>query len=111
MPDPRVIELSPDKTNVFLACYNFTSIVETFGPIADRLKAERVNMGRIIIFYEKRDTCNQIYLFFLYCLRSEFTEPPNESIAVPEYGLVDKVTSGTQLQVKEKIIKCPTAPL
>ena len=114
MPDPCVIELSPDKTNVFLACYKFTSIVETFGPIADKLKAERVNMGRIIIFCKKRDTCNQIYSFFLYCLRNEFTEPPNESIAVPEYRLMDKFTSGTQLEVKEKIIKsfkCPTAPL
>ena len=114
MPSPSLIELSPDKTNVFLACLDFKSIPETFGPIADRLKDKRVNMGRIIIFCKKRDTCSQIYSFFLYYLRNEFTEPPNESIAIPSYRLVDKFTSGTQLQVKEEIIKsfkCPTAPL
>ena len=51
--DPIVIEVSPEKSNVFLALGEFSSMVETFGPIAEKLKVEHVNMGRAIIFCKK----------------------------------------------------------
>lgn len=31
--NPVVVAVSPDKPNVYLSCDEFTSIVETFGPI------------------------------------------------------------------------------
>lgn len=114
MKDPIVIEVSPEKSNVFLALGGFSSIVETFGPIAEKLKVERVNMGRMIIFCKKRIMCSQIYSFLKYCLRSNFTEPRSSSVNVPENRLVDMFTSGTHEDVKKKILasfKQPTAPL
>ena len=114
MQDSMVVDISPEKANVFLACNQFTSIAETFGPVAIKLKCHHTSMGRIIIFCKKRQLCNQIFSFFLYYLRTEFMEPPNESISVPEYRLVDMFISGTHPIVKEKIIesfKSPTAPL
>ena len=114
MNDPVVIEVSPDKPNVYLACDEFKSIMETFGPIAEQLKVERTDMGRVIIFCKKIILCSHIYSFFQYILRADFTEPPNKSIAVPEYRLVDMFTSGTHPEVKEIILKSfksRTAPL
>lgn len=53
MKDYTLVERSPDKANVYLACQEFQSIVETFAPIAEKLKNERIAMGRIIIFCKK----------------------------------------------------------
>ena len=73
MINPYVVEVSPNKPNVFLAYNSFSSIMEILGPIAERLKVHRTNLGRIIIFCKKRDLCSQIYSFFLYFLRDQFT--------------------------------------
>lgn len=99
-----IIEVSPNRPNVYLARSSFTSLIETFGPIAECLKANRVNMGKIIIFCKKRLMCTQIYSFFVYFLRNEFTEPPGKSLDIPEYRLVDMYTSGTHSEVKKKIL-------
>lgn len=109
-----VVETSPDKPNVFLACKEFTSVVEVFSPIAENLKSERVNMGRMIIFCKKIALCSQIYSFFRFVLGPEFTEPPNHPISEPQYRLIDMFTSGTHTSVKGEILKSfknPNKPL
>ena len=114
MSDCVVVEVSPDKPNIFLACGKFESIVETFTPIAERLKSERLQMGRIIIFCKRIRLCSQIYSFFVYHLHKEITKPPGRSLSIPEHQLVDMFTSGTQSHVKDTIIKnfkSPSAPL
>ena len=114
MINPYVVEVSPNKPNVFLARNSFSSIMETLGPIAERLKVHRTNLGRIIIFCKKRELCSQIYSFFLYFLRDQFTEPPGKNIDMPECRLVDMFTAGTHNGVKDKIItafKQPGTPL
>jgi ATP-dependent DNA helicase RecQ len=103
--DPVVVEISPEKPNVFLACGEFNSIMETFGPLVEELQVKRVNMDRVIIFCKKRILCNQIYSFFQYMLRENFAEPPGESRAMPQYRLVDMFTSGSHPDVKEIILK------
>ena len=114
MRDYVLVERSPDKPNVYLVCQEFQSLQETFGPVVERLRIERVAMGRIIIFCKKRHLCSQIYSYFQYCLGDYFTEPPNEKDTIPEHRLVDMFTSGTHPDVKEKIVKSfksSTAPL
>ena len=109
-----IVELSPNKPNVYLACSEFTSIVETFGPLAEQLKTEQTNMGRAIIFCKKILLCSHIYSFFQFMLKTEFTEPPNKSPSITKYLLVDMFTSGTHPDVKEIILdsfKSYTAPL
>ena len=65
MQDVIVVELPPDKPN---ACKTFTSLMETFCPIVEKLKVEQVHTGRIIVFCKQRDLCNQIYSLFVYLL-------------------------------------------
>ena len=114
MVNPIVIEVSPNKPNVYLACDSFTSLIETFGPIAECLKAHHIKFGKTIVFCKKRLMCTQIYSFFVYFLHNEFTEPPGKNIDIPEHRLVDMYTSGTHSDVKKNILtsfKQPGAPL
>lgn len=104
MVNPTVVEISPDKPNIFLARSTFSSIMETFGPVAKRLRSQRHSMSRIIIFCKNRLLCTQIYSFFHYFLRDEFTEPPGKNVETPEYRLVDMFTSGTHDVVKKRIL-------
>ena len=114
MHDPILVEVSPEKSNIFLATGTFTSIIEIFTPIAERLKLNRTKLGKVIIFCKRRELCNKIYSFFEFYLKQDFTEPPNENPRIPECRLVDMFTSGTQLEVKDKIInsfKIPSSTL
>ena len=79
--------------------------------IADTLKKERLNM---IIFCKQRLLCSQLYSFFKFLLREEFTEPPCRSIITNVSRLVDMFTSGTHDKVKDRILanfEKPEAPL
>lgn len=67
MNDPFVVQSSPDKPNVYLCCDEFQSISASFGPLAEQLKCERTQMGRVIIFFKKLTLCSQIYSFFCLC--------------------------------------------
>ena len=114
MRDPILIQRSPDKENVFLAVKVCPSIQEPFLSVASKLKELKTSMPRIIIFCKQRDHCSILYSFFKYHLRENFTNPPGASIHTPENRLVDMFHSGTQVEVKDKIIryfKDPTSNL
>lgn len=105
MRDYQLIEKSPEKPNIFLACQEIKSIPEFFSSIADTLKKERLNMKRLIVFCKTRDVCSQIYSYFKFRLRDEFTEPPGQSIVHSVNSrLVDMFMSGTDNKVKQHIL-------
>ena len=72
MRNPHVVTVSPDKSNVVLSVLPFESLETTFRPMMNKIKLERVQMGRTIIFCQQ-ETCARLYL--LFNLKSEFTEP------------------------------------
>ena len=67
MKDPHIVTVSPDKSNVILQISPFESCENAFKPLIDKLKIERLNMGRTIHA--------RLYLFFHLALKSELTEP------------------------------------
>ena len=91
----------------------YTSISETFLPVLVRLKKERTEMPRILIYCLRFDDCADLYLFFKNGLSKGFTEPPDS----PDYSrfrLVEMFTSCTDAEVKSEIISSftfTTAPL
>lgn len=109
MKKPYVVEVSPNKDNIFLDCGIFKSLVETFHPIAESLQ-KHTAMDRVIVFCKTKDMCHQIYSFFLYLLRNNFTEPPGVNVSIPSQRLVDMYTATTQEEVKEQILKSFTNP-
>ena len=83
MHDPILVEVSPEKSNIFSATGTFTSIIEIFTPIAECLK-----LGKVIIFCKRRELCNKIYSFFeFYLNKQDFTEPLNENPRIPSVDL------------------------
>ena len=105
MLSPKVVSVSPEKSNITYWVRQKSSIEEVFTPLADKLKSERANMPRVIIIFCKRcEKCAILYQFFLSNLQEEFTEPvgaPNLS----RYRLVDMYMSATDESVKHSIVK------
>ena len=114
MQKPVVVEVSPEKTNIALSVKKFESLESSFRPLVDKLLLEKKSAERTIIFCKKRDDCAVLYAFFKYCLGEHFTDPPGAPVCIPENRLVDMYCSGTQDEVKNKIVKLfkrPDAPL
>ena len=105
MKDPTIVEISPDKGNIFLAVRHHESLQTSFMPFVNKLKDLRTKMGRVIIFCKQRDHCAMLYSLFKFHLGQAFTEPPGVSIRQPQNRLVDMFCSGTQKEVKDDIIR------
>lgn len=113
MKDPHIIAVSPSKENIVYGVTDFTSIAETFTPILERLKSQRINSPKMIIFCEKINHCSALYDFFRSSLGEYFTEPP-DAPDLSRFRLVEMYTSCTPEGVKQQIIEsfCTTsAPL
>ena len=66
MLSPKVVSVSPEKSNITYWVRQKSSIEEVFTPLADKLKSERANMPRVIIIFCKRcEKCAILYQFFL----------------------------------------------
>ena len=108
-----VVTVSPDKTNMVFSVAHFESLETTFRPTMEKLKHERTNMQRTLIFCKSQETCAQLYLMFKFFLREEFTQPKGYP-DLPQFRLVDMFMSGTHPSVKESItslIQSPTSNL
>ena len=113
MDNPVVVTVSPDKTNMVFSVAHFESLETTFRPTMEKLKHERTNMQRTLIFCKSQETCAQLYLMFKFFLREEFTQPKGYP-DLPQFRLVDMFMSGTHPSVKESItslIQSPTSNL
>ena len=102
MCNPVVISQSPDKSNLIYRVQARTSVEKVFAPLVEKLRKERTNMPRVIIFCRKCEECATIYEFFRLALMEEFTEPigaPN----LARYRLVDMFMSATDQTVKDSI--------
>ena len=64
VPDPHVVTVSPDKSNVILGVEAFDSLETTFRPVIEKLRNERVNTARTLIFCQQQETCARLYLLF-----------------------------------------------
>ena len=104
MLSPKVVSVSPEKSNITYWVRQKSSVEEVFTPIADKLKHKRANMPRVIIFCKRCEECAMLYQFFLSNLEEEFTEPvgaPNLS----RFRLVDMYMSATDESVKRTVVE------
>ena len=80
------------------------AICEVFQCTVDKLKIERSNMGRVIIFCKMYNSVISIYQFFKNSLGEYFTDP----IGAPSHiinRVVDMYTHCTRESVKNKLIE------
>lgn len=102
MQDPVVISTSPMKPNLIYAVAKKEDILDTFRPLCARLSAERIAMGRTIIFCRKNDEVTTLYKFFKRRLGDGFTHPAG-SPEMAHNRLVDMYTHCTHDSVKDHI--------
>ena len=103
MRNPFVLAIPPCKSNIMYSVGAFVSVEATFKPIAERLKSERTNMPRTIIYGRTFNICADIFMYFKTELGESITEPldaPDISI----FRLVNVFTSVTDQHQKENIV-------
>ena len=103
MHNPYVIAIAPCKRNIMYTVKMFESVEITFKPVAERLKAERTAMPRMIIYGRSFGMCADVYLFF----KSELGESITELTDAPDlskFRLVDVFTSVTDQHQKDGIV-------
>ena len=82
---------------------------DQFIPMLQKLRSERVNFPRIIIYCQRMEDCAILYIFFERNLGQDFTEPP-KAPSLPMFRLVEMFSSCTDSDVKEEIITLFTKP-
>ena len=100
MTNTKVINISPEKRNVFLAVKDKPSIENFVEKVSVILLHERQSSN---IFCRKYDDCYQFYRCFQAKLGKYFTIPagaPN----LPQFRMVDMYTRCTQVAVKDHIV-------
>ncbi len=113
MRTPITVAMSPNKPNLMYSVSSFSTIPETFKPILSRLKQEKTQMPRIIIYCLRLEECADLYIYFKEGLGENFTEPA-DSPDLSRFRLVEMYTSCTDQEVKDEILasfKSTTAPL
>ena len=109
MENPAVIALSPCKPNLGYSVGKYTKVTETFKPLLERLKKDRTECPRMIIYCQSYNLCADIYIYLSRGLGQDITEPvdaPN----IPKFRLVDMYTGVTDQAHKEIIISLFTKP-
>ena len=77
MNDELVVPVSPCKANVMYAVSAFTTIPETFSPMVEKLRVERLIFPKTIIYCRRCKDCANLYIFFRHKLGFKFTNPPS----------------------------------
>ena len=108
MRDELIVSISPCRSNIMFAVTQYTSVQDTFQPVAERLLTDRSKCPRIIIHCWCIEECADLYLFFKGYLGLYFSHPPGAP-DVPKFRLVDMYTSCTDREVKEAIISAFTS--
>jgi len=61
--NPKLIAISPCKSNISYNVSNFASISENFGPVLHELKGKLTSMDIVIIYCKKIEDCSDLYCF------------------------------------------------
>ena len=104
MINELVVTLSPCKPNIMYTVRKMTTVLDTFLPMVEKLRSERILFPRIIIYCRRYEECAELYMLFKSILGADFTEPQGAP-DLPAFCLVDMYMSCTEEVVKEEIIK------
>ncbi len=103
MKTPHIIAYSPCKKNIMYAVSTFSSLEQSFEPFITRLRNDRTEFPRMIIYARSFDMCSNIYLYFKNELGEDFTEP-SDAPDLSRFRLVDMYTSIIEKEHKDGIL-------
>ena len=79
----------------------------SFITLIERLRNERTNMPRTIIYCQSQDKCAQLYQLMKLVLREEHLDPIGAH-DLPEFRFFDYFTSATHASIKDSVLKAFT---
>ena len=104
MVDPCIVAASPNKPNItFWVAEKPATMEDTFMPLIERVRTERMSLPRVIIYCRSHNDCATLYGLFRENLGRDFTEPAGLP-DLSEFRLVDMFTSATSKKVKASIL-------
>ena len=111
MIDPVTIVRSPDKVNIRYANLCIKGKIENaFKEIVAELCIKRTSLPRIIVYCKNKADCGTLYTYFQKNMGNDFTDPPGTSDKIVECQLVDMFFTGTESDVKSRIVANFTKP-
>ena len=109
MRKPKLIYVSPCKSNIIYSMSTFESYESTFGPLLSCIQREKMNLPRVIIYCHHYQKCSSLYIYFRNGLGHDFTEP-TDAPDVSHFRLLDMYVSCTGETTKTTIIEQFTQP-
>ncbi len=104
MRNELVVSKPPSKPNTMYVVTHFSTVEETFLPIAKRLLQEKSQCPRMIIYGRSYGDCADLYILFRDYLGPFFTDPPGAP-DLPRFRMVDMYMSCTEPAVKNEIMR------
>ena len=103
MKNPAIIAINPCKRNIMYSVSLFDSIEKNFSGLVEKLRVQRTQMPRILIYAHQYHLCANIYLYFKKQLAGKFTEPKNAP-DLTKFRMVEMFLSVTDQKHKDSII-------
>lgn len=103
MNNATIINVSPEKSNIYLSVCEKPSVEGFVEKVAAVLTQKRQLAPKLLIFCRKYDACHRLYRCFKTSLGQNFTIP-NGAPDLPQFRIVDMYTRCTQVAVKEHIV-------
>ena len=100
--DPKVFAVSPSKANILYVIKSEDDVLEAFTPLLGKLKDQRLDFPKTIIYCQTLSECGKLYLLFKKYL-GQFTSPV-DAPDMPQYRMVDMFHSCTDKEIKDHII-------
>lgn len=111
MIEPLTIILSPDKPNISFSSVQIKGdYSKIFNNVVKELRIKRTLLPRILIYCKNKSDCATLYTLFQMSMGEDFMEPPGTSEKIVENRLVDMFFTGTDIDVKNRIVKNFTKP-
>ena len=102
--NPFVITRCPARSNLIYSVGLFKSLPDTFEEFASKLKCEKTNFPKTIIYVRSFGLCADIYLYLKNQLGLAFIYP-EDAPDIPEFRLVEVFTSVTESKHKSEILQ------
>jgi len=103
LKNPHLVALSPQRQNIRYKVRPNLSISDLSEEITLKLKKERRNYPKTIVFCRYYEHCSQLYIVLHKKLGQEFTEPPN-SPNLHAFKLIDMYMGALLTEMNEKVI-------
>ena len=103
MKNPKVIAVTPSKSNITYTIKGYNSYQEAFVVLLSCLTKQRKDFPQTIIYCVRLVECGRIYRHLRDSLGREFTEPVSAP-DLPQFRLIDMYHSSIDVEIKKSIL-------